>query len=228
VLSIDPGKQALIAAKFAASSTPKVGQLVFTCGYPELLTVSGGLSSGFISAVNRVVLLEDGTSLQMIQTDARFAQSSSGGPLVNFDGQVIGLLNSNLNRNAYDSMNYALPAGIVKQVVENLVNQGYVTGRVWLGVTVLSEENFLELQKLYRFPDGLYVSNVIKDSPAYISGLRKGDIITLINDEVVHTHLNIAAFLLSKKAGDLVEIKVYRKTDGLYHDLTVYLQEYIR
>jgi serine protease Do len=125
-------------------------------------------------------------------------------------------------------MGYAMPIAVVQQVAKNLVTQGYVSGRAWLGVTVLQESNFLELQKLYRFPDGLYVSSVIKDSPAYTADLRKGDIITRINGNDVETHESLMLFLQSQAIGAMVDIEVYRKSDGNYHQLKVYLQEYQR
>jgi serine protease Do len=228
VLSIDPTIVALQPAVFAEAPILKVGQLVLSMGYPDMLASAGGLSSGIITAIDREVMLEDGTGLGMIQTDAHISQSCSGGPLLNLDGEVIGLANCSVSRDISDAMGYALPADVVQQIAKNLVTQGYVSGRAWLGVTVLQENSFLELQNLYRFPDGLYITSVIKDSPAYTADLRKGDIITKINGSDVATHESLVVFLQSQPIGALVDIEVYRKSDGLYHQQNVYLQEYQR
>lgn len=228
VLSVDPTQASLKPAVMAEEPDLQVGQMILAIGYPEILTSQGGLSSGLITALNREMMLEDGTGVRMIQTDAHISQHCSGGPLLNLDGEVIGLANCSINRDISDVMGYALPIGVVQQVAKNLVTQGYVSGRAWLGVTVLQESNFLELQNLYRFPDGLYISSVIKDSPAYTADLRKGDIITKINGSNVETHESLMVFLQSQAIGAMVDIEVYRKSDGDYHQLKVYLQEYQR
>lgn len=228
VLSVDPTQATLKPAVMAEDPELQVGQMILAIGYPEILTSQGGLSSGLITALNREMMLEDGTGVRMIQTDAHISQHCSGGPLLNLDGEVIGLANCSINRDISDVMGYALPIGVVQQVAKNLVTQGYVSGRAWLGVTVLQESNFLELQNLYRFPDGLYISSVIKDSPAYTADLRKGDIITKINGSDVETHESLMVFLQSQAIGAMVDIEVYRKSDGDYHQLKVYLQEYQR
>lgn len=226
VIAIKPGDRQLQAATLAEYPNLKVGQIVLSCGYPDILSEAGVLISGIISGINRWVSLEDGTQLQMIQTDAHMAQSSSGGPLLNLDGEVIGLANSTILRESYDSLGYALPAGVVSRVVKDLTSQPSESDKAWLGVAVLNEQSFLELQALYQWPDGLYVSSVIKDSPAYIAGLRKGDIITRFDGQDIDGSETLATLLTHYKAGDSVDLKVYRKSDGLYHDLKVYLQEY--
>lgn len=228
VLSVDPTLATFVPAVVAENPEIKVGQMVLSIGYPDMLDTAGGLTSGIITALNREMLLEDGTSVRMIQTDAHISQSCSGGPLLNLDGEVLGLTNCSLSRDISDVMGYALPAEVAVQVSKNLVTQGYVSGRAWLGVTVLQENSFLELQNLYRFPDGLYVSSVIKDSPAYTADLRKGDVITQINGSAVETHESLMVFLQSQAIGALVDIEVYRKSDGQVHQLKVYLQEYQR
>lgn len=228
VLSVNPSGVQLQPAKIADSPALQVGQLILAIGYPDMLDQNGGLSSGMISALNRTAVLEDGTTVQMIQTDAQIGQSCSGGPLLNLEGEVIGLSNCGLTREAYDTANYALPADTMLLVANGLSDQGYVPGRSWLGITVLTEESFAELQYLYRFPDGLYVSSVIKDSPAYTADLRKGDVIIMINEEEVDPSIDLSVFLQSQPVGSLVKIRIFRKSDNANHDLQVYLQEYKR
>jgi len=227
VLKIDPGEIILTPGTFADNTDIKVGQIVLAVGYPEILYEAGGLSSGLITGINRTVLLEDGTAVQMIQTNAPVSLACSGGPLLNLDGEVIGLTNCAVTREAVDSLSYVLPASAVQSVSGDLIESGQVSGRAWLGISVLSEDSFLRLKSLYGFPNGLYVSNVIKDSPAYTADLRKGDIITAINGEEIGSAMNMSKFLQSQPVGAQMQIRVYRRSDGRYHDLKAYLQEKI-
>lgn len=228
ILGIQPGTRKLKPAVMASDPDLKVGQLVLALGYPDLMDTEGGLASGMISGLNRTVLLESGITSQMIESDARINSICSGGPLINLQGEVIGLINCDLARSYYDNANYALPAAVVVEVAESLSDQGYIAGRPWLGITVLTETSFLELQHLYRFPDGLYISNVVLDSPAYSAGLLSGDVITKINGEDVDPAMDLSFFLQTQKVGSLVTLHVYRHTDNQTLMYKIYLQEYKR
>jgi serine protease Do len=227
VLKIDSSIYALKPAIFSSNSDLKIGQIVLAVGYPEILYESGGLSNGLITALSRTVILEDGISVQMIQTNAPVSLSCSGGPLLNLSGEVIGLTNCAVSREAIDSMSYVLPADTLQSVASDLIENGQVAGRAWLGASVLSEQSFNTLQKTYGFPDGLCVNNVVKDSPAYAADLRKFDVITLINKNKVAKSMDLSKFLQSQPVGTMIEIQVYRRSDNKYHDLYVYLQEII-
>ena len=227
VIKIDPADHKLKPGVFAQAPDGLIGQVVMAVGYPDILYESGGLSSGLITGINRTVLLEDGLAVQMLQTNAPVSLNCSGGPLLNLKGEVLGLTNCAVIREAIDSLSYVLPSAVVQTVSVELIDNGQTSGRSWLGVSVLSEASFLELQKLYGLPDGLYVSHVISDSPAYTADLRKNDIITRLNGIDVGTSLDISRFLQINPPGTLVEIRVYRRTDGRYYNLKTYLQEKI-
>ena len=228
ILDIQPGLTDLKPAVMAEEPTLKVGQLVLTIGYPDMLDGEGGLASGMISGLNRTVLLENGITTQMIETDARINSICSGGPLLNLQGEVIGLVNCDLSRSYFDNANYALPAATLVEVAESLSDRGYLSGRPWLGVTVLTEDSFIELQHLYRFPDGLYVSSVVVDSPAYSAGLLNGDVITKINGDEVKPGMDLSAFLQTQKVGSLLTVHVFRRGDSQIYMFKIYLQEYKR
>ena len=227
VIKIDPADHKLKPGVFAQAPDVRLGQVVMAVGYPDILYESGGLSSGLITGINRTVLLEDGLAVQMLQTNAPVSLNCSGGPLLNLKGEVLGLTNCAVIREAIDSLSYVLPSAVVQTVSVELIDNGQTSGRSWLGVSVLSEASFVELQKLYGLPDGLYVSHVISDSPAYTADLRKNDIITRLNGIDVGTSLDISRFLQINPPGTLVEIRVYRRTDGRYYNLKTYLQEKI-
>ncbi len=228
VIKINPGSRSLQPAPIAISPELKVGQMILAVGYPDILEESGSLYTGLISSLNRPVQLEDGTSLQMIQTDARVSQRCSGGPVLNLSGEVIGIINFSLAYQSYEAQNYALSAETAQRVVEDMTSRGFVAGRSWLGVSVLVEETFDQLRGLYNYPDGFYVTHVIEGSPAYIANMRKGDIITAVNDEPVTSSMDISHFLQSQPVGSLINLLVYRSSDRQYHEIRVYLQEYTR
>ena len=228
ILDIQPGLTSLKPAVIAEEPDLKVGQLVLSIGYPDMLDGEGGLASGMISGLNRTVLLENGITTQMIETDARINSICSGGPLLNLQGEVIGLVNCDLSRSYFDNANYALPAATLVEVAESLSDQGYISGRPWLGVTVLTEDSFLELQHLYRFPDGLYVSSVVIDSPAYSAGLLSGDVVTKINGDEVDPAMDLSAYLQAQKVGSLLTVHVFRRGDSQIYIFKIYLQEYKR
>jgi serine protease Do len=228
VLDIDGGETTFSAPDFADSLDLKVGQMVLAIGYPDLMIESGGLSSGFISAISRMVMLESGTSVQMIQTDLQISSLCAGGPVLNLDGKVIGLSSCGLAKDPFDLKTYALPVDSMLAVAKGILDQKAETGRAWLGITVLSASSFQELQRLYRFPDGLYISSVIQDSPAYVADLRKSDIIIQINDEPVFPSTDLSSFLKEQPVGAAVKIRIFRRTENKTLDILVYLQESLR
>lgn len=226
VLSISPGKFELQPATFAVSSDLKIGQHVFFCSFPDDLLESGSLTSGMINALHQPIQLEDGNTVEMIRADAPILANGSGGPLINLAGEVIALSNSSELTITYNSISFAMPSSTVLSVADSLIEQGFVSGRAWLGVAVLKDESFDELQSLYRFPDGLYVSHVITDSPAYVADIRRGDIITAVDGQAIDKHQSLSSLLSQHKPGDQLKLTIYRRSDGKSHDILVYLKEY--
>jgi serine protease Do len=227
VLKIEPGYFKLKPAVLTDNPALKIGQHVFFCSFPDDLIDDGYLTSGLINALYQPVRLETGMLVEMIRTDAPILPNGMGGPLINLAGKVVALSIKSELTDAYGSQNYATPANTVLAVANSLVESGYVSGRPWLGITVLKDESFAELQALYRFPDGLYVSHVVVDGPAYIADIRRGDIITAINDSAVDKHQSLSTALASHKVGDQIVLKVYRRADAKYYNIEVYLKAYV-
>lgn len=223
VLHVEPGIFSLKAATFAEASNLKVGQRVLAIGYPELPYSSGSMTSGLISGLNYPVVLEDGNTMQLIQTNAPVNSASAGGPLLDLSGTVIGLTSGAVD--AESQMTYALPGPEALKICLNLINSGHIAGRSWLGVTVLSEESFQDLQDLYGLPDGLFINGIVEESPAASVDLRKGDVITQFNGEAVGSPEDMYLFLQRQPVGTLVVITVYRRSDGQAHEIKVYLME---
>tara|TARA_B110000881_G_scaffold194499_1_gene188536 strand:+ start:520 stop:1551 length:1032 start_codon:yes stop_codon:yes gene_type:complete len=187
----------LVAANLGDSDQVRVGQFVIAAGNPFGLSAS--ITSGIVSAKGRsnvgIADYED-----FIQTDASINQGNSGGPLVNLDAEVIGINTAMLGRNGNIGIGFAIPINLVKDIVSDLIDDGEVT-RGFLGVRINEVTQEYASQMNVEF--GIFVSNVNKDSPAMLSGIKAGDIITHLNGnpaiELAKFRLEIAGFRPSEE-----------------------------
>ena len=187
----------LVAANLGDSDQVRVGQFVIAAGNPFGLSAS--ITSGIVSAKGRsnvgIADYED-----FIQTDASINQGNSGGPLVNLDAEVIGINTAMLGRNGNIGIGFAIPINLVKDIVNDLIDDGEVT-RGFLGVRINEVTQEYASQMNVEF--GIFVSNVNEDSPAMLSGIKAGDIITHLNGnpaiELAKFRLEIAGFRPSEE-----------------------------
>jgi serine protease Do len=187
----------LVAAILGDSDQVRVGQFVIAAGNPFGLSAS--ITSGIVSAKGRsnvgIADYED-----FIQTDASINQGNSGGPLVNLDAEVIGINTAMLGRNGNIGIGFAIPINLVKNIVRDLIDDGEVT-RGFLGVRINEVTKEYASQMNVEF--GIFVSNVNEDSPAMLSGIKAGDIITHLNGnpaiELAKFRLEIAGFRPSEE-----------------------------
>ncbi len=225
VLSIDPGNTRLAPAKFETAQAPRVGQLVFFASYPDDMVSEGCLTSGLVTALHQPVQLEDGTTVTMLRSSAPILASGQGGPLLNLAGEVIALATTSQLTETFESLSYAVEASTVLPVARRLLSQDESAAQPWLGIAVLRDESYAELKKLYGLPDGLYVSHVMADSPAYLANIRLGDTITAVNGEAIRQHQSLASILSTHQAGDQLILTIYRRQDNNTTDVKVYLKE---
>lgn len=192
---------------FGNSDDVRVGDFVLAIGNPFGLDKT--FTSGVVSGTGRRQLDEMGNS--HIQTDAAINQGNSGGPLINLDGEVIGV-----NRAIYSSsggnigIGFAIPINVAKETLIQLKAYGKVKrGYLGIGMSHFTEDyaRQLGLEK----NTGVLVGNVIKDSPADEAGMLEGDVILAIDDIVITDGTSLIRFLGSKKIGDKIKIKVWRK-----------------
>jgi len=212
-------------AEFGDSNRVVVGELAVAIGNPGGLQFMGSVTSGIISGLNREIVFEDGTSMRLIQTDAAVNPGNSGGALLNAAGEVIGINSSGLNKTTYEGVNFAIPSNLALSIANDLKEHKYVTGRPWLGITVLSDAQFTIARVDKEWPDGIYVYSVMTDGPSFTAGLSKDDIILSMNGKTVTSQIDLKDELALLKPGDTVVLKVYRTSTGGYHDITVTLQE---
>ncbi|MEE0265720.1 MAG: S1C family serine protease, partial [Acutalibacteraceae bacterium] len=192
-------------ADFANSDELKVGQDVVAIGSPGGSSYSNSLTRGIVSALDRPL---SGTAVTYIQTDAAINPGNSGGPLANMNGQVVGINTIKVVDTQFEGMGFAIPSTKIKEVVDEIIKNGYVTGRVRLGVMITEFSD--STAKYYNAKPGVKVEDIDKESSLYDGKVKKGDIITAIDDKPVTSLVSLYDALDSYEEGDTVELTVYR------------------
>ncbi|MDP4121108.1 MAG: trypsin-like peptidase domain-containing protein, partial [Bacillota bacterium] len=196
----------LTAAEFGDSDKLKVGQDVIAIGNPEGLDFQNSLTRGCVSAVNRSIELN--SLVKYIQTDAAINPGNSGGPLLTLDGKVIGINTSKIVLQNFEGMGFAIPIDTAQSVINDLIKQGYVSGRVRLGIT--GQEVSSSNSATQGLPNGILIAGVTSDSPLSGTKVQKGDVLTAIDGTNVSTFQDVYAVLAKHSPGDKVQVKLYR------------------
>ncbi len=214
---------------YGNSENVKLGQWVLAIGYP--LNLETTVTAGIISAKGRSIGINSRQSQtpveSFIQTDAAINQGNSGGALITTDGQLIGI-NAAINggyTGTYIGYGFAIPVNIVKKIVNDLIQFGDVK-RGFIGISFPNNENDNEkLVKQGGQEDGLgvYVSSINPGGAAAGSGLKKGDIITKVNEAAVTTGAEMVAQVASYKPGDKLVIAFLR--NGKEQSTSITLKE---
>ena len=177
VVRVD-SKEALPFARLGNSDQLKIGEIVIAIGNPFGLTGGPTVTAGIVSALNRSLQFESG-ALELIQTDAAINPGNSGGPLVNTNGEVIGI---NTAKMPYaQGIGFAVPVNTARVIVRDLMESGRITSRPWIGIATIKITR--QLAQYYRLPtnDGVLIAQVESQSPADYADLRKGDIVEAID-----------------------------------------------
>ena len=222
VLRVDA--EDLTPAQFGDSDGVRVGDSVVAIGDPLGVELRGTMTDGIVSAISRDVQV-DGRVMNLIQTNAALNSGNSGGPLINRFGQVIGIntmkIGTLADSSGVEGLGFAIPSAVVKEIVNQLLSQGYVSGRPWLGIEVESFSTFY--QRFYRVPKGVYVTDVQAGSPAEAADLRIGDIILAADGSAVTDMDALNTQLYTHAPGDSMTFSVYR--NGRQGEVTVTLEE---
>ena len=212
----------LIPAEFGDSAMLQVGDTVTAIGDPLGVEFRGSFTDGIISAINRDVAVE-GRTMSLIQTNAALNSGNSGGPLINCYGQVIGIntmkIGAFTNSAGVEGLGFAIPSATVKDVVDQLIRQGYVSGRPTLGLTGEGLSTFY--QRYYRLPAGLYITDVDDSSSAAEMGIEPGDILVAIGDTRVLSMDDLNTVLYNHVVGDTVTALIYRGGQQYQVELTL-------
>jgi len=228
LLQVDFGDVEVAEVEFGDSDLLKVGEAVIAIGNP-LGSYPGTVTQGIVSGLNRQVEAGDqlGGNVRtydgVIQTDAAINFGNSGGPLLNLEGQVIGVNFGTAKGNGAEGISFAIPINKVKERVEVFNQNGYFP-RPYIGVqySMIDETT----AAMYDVPSGAFVESVINNSPAGDAGVEDGDIITEIEGNAVTSSLT--AMLQEYEIGDSITLKIWRMDqngDGKYVEVAVTLAD---
>ena len=210
-------------ANIGDSNDIKVGQGVVAIG--NALGYGQSVTVGYISALNREVKTEGGTSRNLLQTDAAINPGNSGGALLNMKGEVIGINSAKYSDTDVEGMGYAIPISAVKDLIAELSsketrtvvaaeNQGY------LGIQGKDIDE--EMAKAYDMPQGIYVYKVVEGGAAASSDLKAKDIITKFDGQSVRSMESLKNMLTYYESGKTVDLTVQRLDEsGNYVEKTV-------
>ena len=203
------------------SADVNVGDTVLAIGNP-LGELTFSMSSGIVSCVNRAINVE-GTPFNMIQVDASINPGNSGGPLMNLYGEVVGIVSakySTYSSTTVEGLGFAIPIDDVKSIITDIMENGAVTGKAYMAVTVGTMNSQMAAQYSIDIDQGVFVYSVVKGGAGDKAGLRLGDVITKMGDTALTSRQDLSAALKSYRAGDTATLTVFRDGSYITTDIT--------
>ena len=222
VIKVTPTSD-LTAAEFGDSDELEPGEYAYAIGSPGGVQFANTITGGRISAINRDLTVNDRV-MTLIQTDASINNGNSGGALINKYGQVVGITSAKLSGNAFGSatvegMGFAIPINTAKDVVDELIQNGYVSGRPSIGITGQNVES--SDGKV----SGVQVYSIDSRAKAASEGLQVGDVITAVDGTPTPNMDKVNEVKQDKKAGDKLTLSVYRISTGKTVNITITLTD---
>ena len=223
VLKIDA--TGLTPATVGDSDSLSVGDSVLAVGNP-LGELGGTVTSGIVSALNRSVTIQGTSStntMSLIQMDASVSPGNSGGGLFNMNGELIGLVNAKSSSSDAEGLGFAIPINDAIQVAQDLLENGYVSGRPYMGITYIAVTDAQTAAQLNVNAYGVYVVDVVQGGPADKAGLKAGDRIVSIDGTEIAQKDDLGTLMQQHTAGDTLSITVAR--DGQMQTVSLTLGE---
>jgi putative serine protease PepD len=237
VIKIDAPREKLKPLPMGDSKNLKIGQKVLAIGNPFGLERT--LTTGIISSLGRTIRSEAGTLMEdIIQTDAAINPGNSGGPLLNSEGEIIGINSAIISPSGGSvGIGFAIPVNAAKRVFPELIRKGYVT-YPWIGATIQSLIPEVAKYLKLKIERGAMIAEVVKGGPADKVGLKGGnqkvqvgnmvvivggDVVVKVDQQDVKTNDELIRYIREKKPGDSILLQVLRK--GKYEDVKVTLGE---
>ncbi|MBR3867651.1 MAG: trypsin-like peptidase domain-containing protein [Butyricicoccus sp.] len=221
VLKVNP-EAALTAAEFGDSDALKPGQDCYAIGSPSGLQLANTITTGSISAISRDITINDNV-MSLIQTDAAINPGNSGGALINQYGQVVGITSAKLGISYYESLGFAIPITTAKEIVDELIQNGYVAGRPQIGISGYNIDE--ATAEYYNVPQGVMVDSIDSRSNAAAAGMKPNDIIIGVNGKTITTMDEINEVKNEMKAGESLTLTVHRLSTGEELDFTFALND---
>ena len=223
VLKIDA--TGLTPATVGDSDSLSVGDSVLAVGNP-LGELGGTVTSGIVSALNRSVTIQGTSStntMSLIQMDASVSPGNSGGGLFNMNGELIGLVNAKSSSSDAEGLGFAIPINDAIQVAQDLLENGYVSGRPYMGITYIAVTDAQTAAQLNVNAYSVYVVDVVQGGPADKAGLKAGDRIVSIDGTEIAQKDDLGTLMQQHTAGDTLSITVAR--DGQMQTVSLTLGE---
>lgn len=209
VIKVDA--QNLKPAEFGDSTAMQLGDRVVALGN------AGGLgwsaTQGILSGLARDVYDDTGYAIKCFQVDAAINPGNSGGPLFNSAGQVIAVNSAKIVADGYEGLGFSIPINEAKVIVDQLINKGYVGGRVSLGITGQSYSD--------AYYEGFLIYTIEEGSDLRNTEARKGDLITAVNGKKVTDYSTLRAALAEHEVGDIVTLTLLRSSNREVKELRV-------
>lgn len=198
-------------ATLGDSENIRVGEAVYAIGNPIGYEFQRTVTAGIISAINRTIRIdENDTSVYMenlIQTDATINPGNSGGPIINLDGNVIGITSVKIT--SAEGIGFAIPINIIKPIIESYLKEDKFE-EANLGVFAYDQNIIPYIDEKIESTKGIYIGQVSLDSPAYKSGLKIGDMLIKIDELELNKMCDLRCYIYSKKPGDEVTLTIIR------------------
>ncbi len=206
-------------AQQGAAENLVVGEQVVAIG--NAMGYGQSVTSGWISALDRTI--EDSGSA-LIQTDAAINPGNSGGALLNMKGELIGINSAKFVDSTVEGMGFAIPISTAAPILDKLMDQETrdvvdENQRGYMGIQPLDISS--EMIEMYEMPQGVFVSAVIENSGAEKAGMKKGDIITAIEEQTLTTSEELTDKLQYYKRGETVKVTIQRSDSGEYKEMTL-------
>ena len=204
----------LQAAEFAASDSVEVGDTVYAIGNPGGTQFFGSFTNGMVSAIGRPIDSPVGYEVACVQHTAAINPGNSGGALVNEYGQVIGINSSKIASTEYEGMGFAVPTATVKEIVDELIKNGYVSNRPVLGInftTASQNQTYSIIVKANKLPAGsIVISGIMNGSDLLNTEVKEGDMIIAVNGKDLDSYEVLLEVIENGKVGDVITLKICR------------------
>ncbi len=210
VVKIDEGRVGI--AKMGNSENLRVGEDVFAIGNPLSLQFERSVTKGIVSALNRTITINSEDNVlymeDLIQTDASINPGNSGGPLMNVEGEVVGI--NTIRVQSAEGMGFAVPVNIFAGIIKSLEQTGEFK-TPYLGLFAYTSQTAKYLKKdKYGKNEGLFVVSLDNNGPSYKNGIRYGDIIVGINGKKVESMLGLRTELFMHEVGENITLNIIR------------------
>ena len=220
-------KTGLTPAELGDSDKVSIGDISIAIGNPLGLELQRTVTQGIISGLDRTIKTESATMTGLIQTDASINSGNSGGPLLNEKGQVIGINTAKTSEG--ESLGFAIPINQAKEIIESVIKNGSYE-KVTLGIKGYDASTYAAYaqsqgQKVAT-DEGIFVGEVVDDSPAKKAGVKAGDIIVKLGDTKLTSMSDLTKRLYEYKSGDKTTLVVNRDGKEVKLNVSFYVEKH--